>query len=169
LVAAWCGIQNAVRRGIASCQRHADGRALPLWPSLSRRLFACGLLACGWSLRAQAQPSAPGLAALGLPTDGIQIELDPLSDTGNAIPLGLRITAPAGLRITGFEIVAPDNPVPRVLQLRLSTPVPEYRFATRIRLNGSQAVWVLARFSDGSRHAASAATVVTSSACFDGT
>ena len=39
---------------------------------------------------------------------------------------------------------------------------------TRLRLAGSQDAWVVATMTDGSRRGAFAPTIITSSACFDG-
>ncbi len=98
---------------------------------------------------------------------GAVLEMEPLSDTGNAIPIGLRLQAPVGLRIESFEVFAPDNPVPKILSVKLGVPLNSYQFDTRIRLAASQDVWLVARLSDGSLLGHHAPTVLTSSACFD--
>jgi predicted secreted protein len=122
---------------------------------------------------AQAQTTESALSAqlrqLQLPSDGIRLDFPPLADTGNAVPLHANIDVPAGLQVTSIEVVLPENPNPRVLTLRLAQPQVRYTFSTRLRLAASQDVWVLATLSDGTRRAASAPTVITSSACFDGT
>ncbi len=98
---------------------------------------------------------------------GAVLELEPLSDTGNAVPIGIRLQAPAGLSIVSFEVFAPDNPVPQVLKVTLGKPQPTARFDTRIRLGASQDVWLIATLSDASLMGMHAPTVLTSSACFD--
>ena len=144
----------------------------------SRRRASAALLALPMSalllpglVRAQTAPSpaAEALRKLALPTDGVQIDLAPLSDTGNAEPLAFTLDAPAGRRVVSFEILTPDNPETLVMRVKLGQPAARYRFASRVRLSGSQDIWVVATLSDGSRIGASAATVVTSSACFDAT
>ena len=100
-------------------------------------------------------------------SDGAQLELEPLSDTGTAVPIGIKLQAPAGLNIVSLEVFAPDNPVSRVIKIKLGTPLNAYRFDTRIRLGASQEVWLVAALSDGSLMGSHAPTVLTSSACFD--
>lgn len=98
---------------------------------------------------------------------GARLELEPLSDTGTAVPIGIKLQAPAGLNILSFEVFAPDNPVSRVINIKLGIPLNAYRFDTRIRLGASQEVWLVATLSDGTLMGSRAATVLTSSACFD--
>lgn len=98
---------------------------------------------------------------------GAKLELEPLSDTGTAVPIGIKLQAPVGLNIVSFEVIAPDNPVSRVIKIKLGAPVSAYRFDTRIRLGASQEVWLVATLSDGTLIGSHAPTVLTSSACFD--
>jgi predicted secreted protein len=98
---------------------------------------------------------------------GAKLELEPLSDTGTAVPIGIKLQAPAGLNVVSFEVFAPDNPVSRVIKIKLGMPQNSYRFDTRIRLGISQDVWLVATLSDGSLMGTKAPTVLTSSACFD--
>jgi predicted secreted protein len=107
------------------------------------------------------------LQKLKLHASGAALELEPLSDTGNAVPIGIRLAAPSGLLIVSFEVIAPDNPVPQVLKVTLGTPQSSTRFDTRIRLGASQEIWLLATLTDGSLLGTHAPTVLTSSACFD--
>ena len=101
--------------------------------------------------------------------EGISLALPALADTGNAVPLETRIQAPPGLRLTKLEIILPENPNPTALTLEWPQPAERFDFSTRLRLAGSQAVWVVVTYSDGSQRARSAATVITSTACLDGT
>jgi predicted secreted protein len=100
-------------------------------------------------------------------TGGAKLELEPLSDTGTAVPIGIKLQAPAGLNVVSFEVYAPENPVSLVIKIKLGTPQNTYRFDTRIRLGASQDVWLVATLSDGSLMGVKAPTVLTSSACFD--
>lgn len=110
---------------------------------------------------------ARSLKAQRLPSDGIVLDFPRLADTGNAVPLLIKVQAPAGLMITGLEILLPENPNPNALLLALSEPLVSYQFSTRLRLAASQDAWVIVRYSDGSKRAAFAPTLITSSACFD--
>jgi predicted secreted protein len=107
------------------------------------------------------------LQQLQLRPGGAVLEMEPLSDTGNAVPVGVRLQAPPGLLIDSFELYAPENPVPLLISVRLGTPQSSYRFDTRIRLAASQDIWLVAKLSDGSLLGHHAPTVLTSSACFD--
>jgi predicted secreted protein len=107
------------------------------------------------------------LQRLKLSVGGVKLALEPLSDTGNAVPIALQLQAPTGLGIAFFEVFAPENPVSRVIKITLAKPPNQYRFDTRIRLGASQDVWVVATLSDGSLMGTHAPTVLTSSACFD--
>lgn len=107
------------------------------------------------------------LKQLTLRPSGALLDMEPLSDTGNAIPVGVRLQAPAGLQIVSFEVFAPENPETTVLRVQFGAPVSSYRFDTRIRLAASQDVWLIAKLTDGSLMGHHAPTVLTSSACFD--
>ena len=96
-----------------------------------------------------------------------RLELESLVDTGTAVPIGIALQAPPGKAFQSFEVLAPDNPVPRCVGITLGSPQPNYRFEVRIRLGASQDVWLVARLSDGTVMGMFQPTVLTSSACFD--
>jgi predicted secreted protein len=108
------------------------------------------------------------LEGMKLKGDGIDMDFPRLADTGSAVPLSVKITAPAGLKIALIEIFLPENPHTRALKLRLPEPQASYNFSTRLRLAGTQEAWVVATMTDGSKRGASKPTIITSSACFDG-
>ena len=101
--------------------------------------------------------------------DGVTIDLPRLVDNGNSIPISFEINPPKGIGIKTIEIVAPENPQPVLIKLNLNAFTIPYRFGTRIRLAASQSVWVLAYLTDGKIIAGNSATVLTASACLDGT
>jgi predicted secreted protein len=107
------------------------------------------------------------LLAMKLKADGIKLDFPSQADTGASVPLVADIMAPAGLKIESIEVFVPANPNTRALKLKLAEPQAHFVFTTRLRLAGSQDIWVVATLSDDSRIGASAPTVVTSSACFD--
>lgn len=134
-------------------------------------LPACAAMATLRSFGAYAQalnPRAQDLHNLHLKSDGIELEFPPLAETGFSVPLRAQIIAPSELKVVGIEVYLPENPVTQALKLRVLEPQNRYQFSTRLRLATSQDVWVLAILSDGSRRAARAHTVVTISACVDG-
>ena len=107
------------------------------------------------------------LEGMKLKPEGITLDFPRLADTGASVPIFADITAPAGLKIEGIEVFLPENPNTRALKLRLAEPQAHFVFTTRLRLAASQDAWVVATMSDGSKRAASAPTIITSSACFD--
>lgn len=140
--------------------------------SIDRRtclaLAAAPLLAAGPAPAQVVNVTEAELKAMNLRPDGVTIEFPPLADTGFSVPLQADIVAPAGLRIATIDVYLPENPNTRALRLRLPEPAARYSFTTRLRLAGSQDAWVVATMTDGSRRGAFAPTIITSSACFDG-
>lgn len=112
--------------------------------------------------------TAAELKARKLQSSGIRLDLPALADTGSSVPIRVEIEAPSGLKLQVIEIFLPANPNTLAVKLRLVEPQTRYAFTTRLRLAGSQDAWVVATLSDGSQIGASAPTVVSSSACFDG-
>lgn len=166
---------------------------LPRWPSFAERLITAvrppagaqaayprrvwlALAALPWlgallpsGARAEgANLTGEALSALKLSAAGVTIDIAPLADTGFSVPLSASLVAPTGRRIASVDVYLPVNPNTRALTLNLPEPQPRFAFSTRLRLAGTQDVWVVATLDDGSRVGASANTVVTSSACFDG-
>ena len=112
--------------------------------------------------------TAAQLKAMRIDPQGVVLDLPALADSGASVPLQAQIDAPAGLTIALIEVFLPENPNSLAVRLRLVEPQASYVFSTRLRLAGSQDAWVVATLSNGSRIGASAHTVVTASACFDG-
>jgi len=113
------------------------------------------------------QPAA--LKKLAIDTKAIQLDIPPLADTGNSIPFTIKLKAPTERLIQSFEIIAPENPFPMVLRVKIPKAADFYQFSTRIRLALSQDVWVIATLDNGQKIANSVPSVVTLNACFDAT
>jgi predicted secreted protein len=122
-----------------------------------------------WANGSDAQLNQNALVQRYKKSDAIKIDMPPLADTGNSIPMAIEILAPVQKKIQTFEILAPENPNQLVLKVSLPIPQANYKFATRIRLALSQDVWVIATLDDGSKIAQSLHCVVTLNACFDAT
>lgn len=153
-------------------RRSRARRALALLLPLSWLLGRAG--PTGAQTTAQtAASTAPSLSAelrsRRLRPEGIHIDLPPLADSGNAVPITVEVDAPQGLTIRSIEVLLPENPFPPAIKFNLPQAQPRYRFSTRLRLAASQEAWVIVTLSDGSQRGASAPTVITSSACFDET
>jgi predicted secreted protein len=130
-------------------------------------LAAAALLAPLRALAEVINVKASELVDMKLSSEGITLDFPSLADTGAAVPLQANVVAPKGRKIEVIEVFLPENPNTRALRLKLVEPQERFVFNTRLRLAGSQDVWVVVTFTDGSRRGASAPTVVTSSACFD--
>jgi sulfur-oxidizing protein SoxY len=110
---------------------------------------------------------AEELVARRLSPQGVSIDLPTHADSGASVPLTAEITAPAGLTLNTLEVFTPGNPNTLAVKLRLHDSFETFRFSTRLRLAGTQNIWVVATLSNGRQIGASAPTTVTSSACFD--
>jgi predicted secreted protein len=108
------------------------------------------------------------IEAMKLRADGITIDFPSIAETGFSVPLQASIVAPAGLKVAAIEVYLPENPNTLAVKMRLVETMQRYNFTTRLRLANSQDAWVIATFTDGSKRGASAPTLITSSACFDG-
>ena len=139
--------------------------------SLRRRwLRALSVLPLLAAARARAEVlniRAEELVARRLSPQGVVIELPNFADSGASVPLSADITAPAGLTLDVIEVFTPGNPNTLAVKLRLFEAWERYRFSTRLRLAGSQNIWVVVTLSNGTQIGAYAPTTVTSSACFD--
>jgi sulfur-oxidizing protein SoxY len=139
--------------------------------SLRRRwLQALTLLPVFSSVRGMAEVlniRAEELVARRLKSQGVVIDLPDFADSGASVPLTADITAPAGLTLDAIEVFTPGNPNTLAVKLRLHEAWERYRFSTRLRLAGSQNIWVVVTLSNGTQIGAYAPTTVTSSACFD--
>ena len=81
----------------------------------------------------------------------IAIDLPEIAENGTAVPLTVTIESPmsASDRITDLLVVADGNPNPRVATFRFTPMSGRAEVATRIRLNATENVIVVARTSDG--------------------
>jgi sulfur-oxidizing protein SoxY len=122
-----------------------------------------------WASSSDTDYTQKNLQSLSIKKEGVNIDLPPLADTGNSIPMSIQIQAPAQSLIQSFEIIAPENPNPMVMQITLPKPQSNYRLSTRIRLALSQDVWVIVQLDNGSKIGQSLHCVVTLNACFDAT
>src|SRR5262245_57711180 len=83
-------------------------------------------------------------------TGRIAIDLPEIAENGAAVPLSVTVESPmtAADRVTDLLVVADGNPNPRVAAFRFSPMSARAEVATRIRLNASENVIVVARTAD---------------------
>ncbi len=101
----------------------------------------------------------------------VKLELPPLSENGNAVPLTVSLESamtPAE-HVRAIHVFTEKNPQPEVVSFRLGPRAGRARVSTRIRLADTQTVMAIAELSDGSFWSAAAAVVVTLAACLEET
>jgi sulfur-oxidizing protein SoxY len=146
-------------------------------PALSRRAaLALGLgTAAAWAGggRARATPSEAE-AEIAKFTGGkpaaagrIAIDLPEIAENGTAVPLAVTVEGPmeAADRVTDLLVLADGNPNPRVAAFRFSPMSARAEVATRIRLNATENVIVVARTADGRFFTARKEVKVTIGGC----
>ena len=99
----------------------------------------------------------------------VKVELPPLSENGNTVPLTVSVESPmtAADHVRAIHVFTELNPQPDVASFRLGPRAGRARVSTRIRLAHTQNVTVIAELSDGSFWSDRAAVVVTLAACLE--
>jgi sulfur-oxidizing protein SoxY len=99
----------------------------------------------------------------------VKLELPPLSENGNTVPLTVSVESPMtpADHVRAIHVFTELNPQPEVVSFRLGPRAGVARVATRIRLANTQTVTAIAELSDGSFWSAGAPVVVTLAACLE--
>jgi sulfur-oxidizing protein SoxY len=99
----------------------------------------------------------------------VKLELPPLSENGNAVPLTVSVESPMtpADHVKALYVFTEKNPQPEVATFRLGPRAGRARVATRIRLADTQTVTAIGEMSDGSFWSARADVVVTLAACLE--
>jgi sulfur-oxidizing protein SoxY len=99
----------------------------------------------------------------------VRLELPPLVDNGNAVPLAVRVESPMtpADHVKAIHVFTEKNPLPDVVSAYLGPRAGRASIATRIRIADTQTVTAIAQLSDGSFWSDSADVVVTLSACLE--
>ena len=99
----------------------------------------------------------------------VKLELPPLSENGNTVPLTVEVESPMSPadHVRAIHVFTELNPQPEVVSFRFGPRAGHARVSTRIRLANTQTVTAIAELSDGSFWSASAAVVVTLAACLE--
>lgn len=146
---------------------------------MERRLLlqtATGLT--GWLLLrpAQAQPSLQLQDAVlawagGTPvsTGRVQLDIAPLVDNGNTVPLSVRVDSPmtATDHVVAIAVFNERNPQADVLRCQLGPRAGKAQVSTRIRLATTQKLTAVARLSDGSCWQQTVDVIVALAACLE--
>ena len=129
-----------------------------------------------WRVRAAHAQSDP-FAALVLQITGgapvrsgrVTVDTPRLSDNGHSVPLKVSVESPmtAADHVRRITLLSEKNPRPVMATFHLGPQAGRAEVTTRVRLNGTQRLLVLAQFSDGSYWSGDAEVEVTESACLD--
>ena len=101
----------------------------------------------------------------------VQLDIPPLSDNGNSVPLKISVTSEMSEsdHVRAIHVLSEKNPRPVIAVFHLNPGCGRAEISTRIRLNGAQTILVIAAMADGTFLASSAEVIVTETACFDAT
>jgi sulfur-oxidizing protein SoxY len=99
----------------------------------------------------------------------VKIDIPPLIDNGNAVPLTVEVDSPmtAADHVKAIHVFTERNPQPYVLSAHLGPRAGKARIATRARIGDSGEVLAIAQMSDGSFWSESVRVIVTLSACLE--
>ena len=122
---------------------------------------------------AQATPATLAAAiravtgAAELRTGKVKLEIPPLVENGNTVPLTVSVDSPMTPEdhVKSIHIYNEKNPQPNIGNFYLGASAGRAQVATRIRLADSQKIIAIAHLADGSFWSATADVVVTLAAC----
>ena len=99
----------------------------------------------------------------------VTLELPPLVENGNAVPLAVSIESPMteADHVRAIHVFTEKNPQPYVASFHLGPRAGRASVATRVRLADSQTVVAICELSDGSFWSNRATIVVTLAACLE--
>ena len=99
----------------------------------------------------------------------VKIDLPPLIENGNAVPLTVSVESPMSEadHVKAIHVFNEKNPQPHVFDARLSPRNGKAVVATRIKLGDSQKIMAIAETSKGEFFSASADVIVTLAACLE--
>jgi len=99
----------------------------------------------------------------------VKLELPPLIDNGNSVPLSVAVESPmtAADHVKAIHVFTEKNPLPDVVSVTLGPRAGRAGISTRVRVADTQTVFAVAQLSDGSFWSDSADVVVTLSACLE--
>src|SRR5207302_10167174 len=100
----------------------------------------------------------------------VKLDLPPLIENGNAVPMTVSVDSPMteADHVKAIHVFNEKNPQPHVVSVQLGPRAGKAAVSTRIRLADSQTVIAIAELSDGSFWSDEADVVVTLAACVEG-
>jgi sulfur-oxidizing protein SoxY len=102
-------------------------------------------------------------------TGKVKIDLPPLVENGNTVPMTVSVASPMTPDdyVKSIHVFNEKNPQPNIGNFYLGPRAGRAQISTRIRLADSQKITAIAQLSDGSFWSVSADVVVTLAACTD--
>ena len=99
----------------------------------------------------------------------VQLDLPPLVENGNTVPMTVTVESPMTARdhVKTIHVLNEKNPQPYVLTVHLNHRAGSPNFATRIKLGDTQRVIAIAQMSDGSFWSGEQEVIVTIAACLE--
>ena len=99
----------------------------------------------------------------------IKIELPPLVENGNAVPLGIAVESPMtdADHVKAIHVFTEKNPQPNVASFHIGPRAGTVNIQTRMRLADTQLVVAVAEMSDGTFWRDEVEVVVTMAACLE--
>ena len=99
----------------------------------------------------------------------VKLELPPLVENGNTVPLAISVESPmtAADHVRAIHVFTEKNPQPEVVSFHLGPRAGRASVATRVRLADTQTVIAICELSDGSYWSDAANVVVTLAACLE--
>jgi sulfur-oxidizing protein SoxY len=100
----------------------------------------------------------------------VTLDLAPLIENGNTVPLAVSVESPMteADHVKAIHVFNEKNPQPNVVSVHLGPRAGKASISTRIRLADTQKVIAVAELSDGSFWSDEAEVVVTLAACLEG-
>jgi sulfur-oxidizing protein SoxY len=104
-----------------------------------------------------------------LQTGRITLEVPPLVENGNTVPVMIIVDSPMSKadHVKAIHVFNEKNPQPHVISITLGPRAGKARIATRIKLADTQRVVGIAEMSDGSFWTGEANVIVTIAACVE--
>ncbi|UYN95476.1 MAG: SoxY-related AACIE arm protein [Enhydrobacter sp.] len=142
-----------------------------------RRIFLAGAAVTLLPLSARATPETMAAAikdvvgAAPLRAGKVRIDVPPLVENGNTVPLTVTVDGPMSEadHVTAIHVFNEKNPQPHVFNAVLGPRNGTATVGTRIKLGDSQKIVAIARTSTGEFWSAEADVIVTLAACLEET
>lgn len=150
-----------------------ETRRIFLLRSAGFAVAASGVVLTGGQGQATPESMAQLIAeiAAGRPiTKGkVTLDLPPLIDNGNAVPMTVTVDSPMTEQnyVKTIHVVNEKNPQPHVIVCHLGPRSGRAAFSTRIKLADAQIVTAIAEMSDGTLWMDSTNVIVTLAACLE--